>query len=131
MGFESSLRILVIDDDELTRRVTCLQLEANGHLADPCSVTAALSAKNLTSWDVVLADICLPHAEGIALLRHLAAELPSAHLVVMTAHWTSADTLREAMRLGARASLTKPFQFGDLQAILGTVHGNRKAGSHR
>jgi len=49
----------------------------------------------------------------------------------MTAHWTSADTLRDAMRLGARDSLTKPFQFGDLQAILGEIPGGRKAGCYR
>lgn len=118
---ESSLagtEILIIEDEPL------LQKRLAGFLGKLGVVTKA--AKNLaeaetllleTHFDFALLDIHLPDGDGLDLLRQ--KRFPSnCAVVVMTADGGVRSAV-EALKLGAREYLVKPFDFSELPIVFG------------
>ena len=77
---------------------------ALAHLADPKSPV----------YDVVLTDLRLPGADGLAVLRSALERDPATRVIVMTAY-ASIDTAVEAMRIGATDFVQKPFDPAQLE----------------
>ncbi len=108
--------LLIVDDER--NFVESLQLA----LEDEFSVTIALdlqSARREISKSApaaVLLDLRLPDGDGMELFRELTGGI-SPVVVVMTAH-SSVESFLAAMRLGAGEYLTKPFDIGQLKALL-------------
>jgi DNA-binding NtrC family response regulator len=75
--------------------------------------TAAMAALDAREFDVVLSDIRMPSADGLAVLRHAREIAPQALVVLMTAH-ASVETAIEAIRRGAQDYLLKPIIFDDV-----------------
>ncbi len=67
--------------------------------------------------DVLLLDLKLPDGEGLPLLEKVKTLYPETAVVVMTAFATVASAV-EAMRIGARDYLTKPFALEELTTVL-------------
>lgn len=62
--------------------------------------------------EVVLVDVMLPGLSGIEVLRKIREAHPRTHVIMVTA--VDSDDVREqAARLGARAYITKPFDFSE------------------
>jgi two-component system response regulator PilR (NtrC family) len=74
---------------------------------------AAIELINQLDFDLVLTDLRLPGADGLAVLRHVREICPKTLLLVMTAHAT-VETAVEAMRLGAQDYILKPLIFEDV-----------------
>jgi len=64
-------------------------------------------------FDIVICDIRLPKKNGMELLREARETTSQAEFIMMTAHGTIGDAV-EAMRLGARDYITKPFHADEL-----------------
>ncbi len=105
------VRVLVIDDSALVRRLTTELLNRTGKIevvataADPIAAFPKLSAGNL---DVILLDINMPKMDGLQFLREIrhTCSIP----VIMVSSFTEAgneNTLR-ALELGAVDFVTKP-----------------------
>lgn len=62
--------------------------------------------------DVVLLDILLPGLTGIEILKRIKQLAPHARVVIITA-LDRVDLREQAMRYGAAAYITKPFDFTD------------------
>ena len=71
--------------------------------------------------DVVLMDINMPDMDGIATTERLAAEVPTAAVVMMSVQG-EADYLRRSMLAGAREFLVKPFSSDELTASIRQVY---------
>jgi len=119
---QADRRILVVDDAEGIRRYLANLLEMKGYLVDTAedgrSALALLDAG--AAPDVVLMDVMMPGMDGIQTLREIRerhAEIP----VVMLSVVGSANTIVEAMRLGATDYLNKPFEEEELEATLAKV----------
>ena len=91
-------KILVVDDDALTRRVMRLVLEQEGFIVVTCAdATEALEAAAAELPDVVLQDQRLPDLSGIELAKRLRA-LPGAESIpILTL--TGIEMTREDARL--------------------------------
>jgi len=116
---DSGFRILVVDDDKLSRITTARQLEEN-HYATAAADSPFAALKMLAEGlevDVVLTDLRMPGMDGLAFLERLQQEHPDLVVVLMTAFGT-VETAVRAMRLGASDFLTKPFQFEELELRL-------------
>ncbi len=74
--------------------------------------------------DVVLLDAVLPDGEGIELLQEL-NQHPATEVVFVTGH-ASIEAAVEAMRQGATNYLTKPLDFGRVEAVLANVENTRR-----
>jgi DNA-binding NtrC family response regulator len=112
--------ILVVEDQESALESLVELLREEGfevHAA--ADGRAGIELVDQYDLDVVLTDLAMPHADGVAVLRHIREISPQTLVILMTAHAT-VDTAIEAIRLGAQDYLLKPLIFdGPSKACLG------------
>jgi len=105
-----TLRILVVDDEEVIRDVLETLLAREGFEVTTTSNAAeALAAFESDPQDVVLLDLMLPDRPGMEVLREIHRRDPDAVVVIVTAY-SSIETAIDAMREGAFHYIPKPFQ---------------------
>ncbi|HYO42187.1 MAG TPA: response regulator [Candidatus Limnocylindrales bacterium] len=118
------IRVLIVDDIPETRDHLAKLL---GFETDIEVVGAAASGRDALEMaarvapDVVLMDINMPDMDGIAATERLAAEVPSAAVVMMSVQG-EADYLRRSMLAGAREFLVKPFSSDELTSSIRQVY---------
>lgn len=101
--------ILLIDDEAGLRRVVARVLEFEGYTvlqAGDARQGLETLSQHAAEILVVLCDVKLPDAHGVALLPRLRALAPLAEVILLTAYGTIADGVR-AMKEGAFDYLTK------------------------
>ncbi len=114
------LRILVVDDDALSREVLALLLEHVGYIVEAADSGDAamryLTSSNGPSPDVVLADMQMPGTAGSALARELRDLCGTAtKLLAMSGSVPDDEATREFDGL-----LLKPFNMDELTAAIAT-----------
>ncbi|HEY0384928.1 MAG TPA: sigma-54 dependent transcriptional regulator [Pyrinomonadaceae bacterium] len=121
-----SVRVLVVDDDNLLRKLVTDQLVRSGFEASPAaSGQEALDFLRATDCDVVLLDIQMPGLSGLEALREIRRMEDAPEVVMLTAD-TSLATGIEAMRLGAYDYLTKPARLDEMEAVIRKAHEKRR-----
>ena len=118
-------RALVVDDSHDLRRVVRRVLEAAGFDVDEArDGQAALERFRAQPADVVLTDIYMDGMDGIQFTRALAREFGKVPVIAMSGGGVVQDapvTLEVVSRLGARATLAKPFSADQLLATIERV----------
>jgi two-component system response regulator HydG len=107
-------RVLVVDDDEATRRMLAQWLTAEHHdvlLAG--NLPQGLEIASSAEPQVVITDLNMAGGSGIELCRRLGDVWPDTPVIVITA-FGSMTVAVEAMRAGAFDFITKPF---DVEAL--------------
>jgi DNA-binding NtrC family response regulator len=113
-----SIRILLVDDNEVFRRPLQRALEAAGfEVVAVSSAEEALDVLGGSTVDVLLTDHRLPGMDGVELLARVKGAHPALASIVMTAYGT-AESAAEASRCGASDYLEKPFEVPDLLRAL-------------
>jgi len=105
-----SIRILIVDDNEVFRLPLQRALEAAGFevIAVP-SAEDALDVLDGSTVDVLLTDQRLPGMDGVQLITRVKATHPAIGIIAMTAYGTIESAV-EARRRGADDYLVKPFE---------------------
>lgn len=106
--------ILIAEDEAAVRESLAEVLREEGY--DVVAVTdgtAAIAALEQRDFDLVLSDIRMPGADGLAVLQRTREISPQSLVLLMTAHAT-VETAVEAIRRGAQDYLLKPILFDDL-----------------
>src|ERR1043166_8060547 len=112
------IRVLLVDDDSLLRKLVTEQLSRAGFDAvAAASGQDALQELRATDCDVVLLDIMMPDMSGLEALREIRKLEDPPEVVMLTAD-TSLATGIEAMRHGAYDYLTKPSTLDEMEAVL-------------
>ena len=119
-------RILIIDDEELVRLTLVQALESSGHV-----VTEAANGRDgvrqfgAEPYDLVITDILMPDQEGIQTIMELRKLKPDLKIVAISGggRINTTDFLMVAKRLGADATLKKPFQLAELFRVVDTCLG--------
>jgi CheY-like chemotaxis protein len=120
-----AVRVLVIEDDDDSREMTRIALEAAGAVVTvAASAAEALTAIEAELPDVMLSDISMPGQDGRTLLRAIRVVLKKKHVrvpaVALTALGSRAD--REASRdAGFHYHLDKPVDPQKLVEVLSSV----------
>src|SRR5260370_8066992 len=117
--------VLVVDDDESTRKFLYSVLEAEGHtcqLADSLSTAELLLRQQ--QMDLALVDLYLGTENGLNVLDLLKVTQPQCKCVVMTAHATLA-TVTRSVSAGAMEYLSKPLLIDDLLSLLQKLESRR------
>ena len=113
-----SIRVLVVDDNEVFRRPLQRALEAAGlEVVAVSSAEDALEVLHGSTVDVLLTDHRLPGMDGVQLITRIKATHPALAIIVMTAYGTIESAV-EARRAGADDYLEKPFEVPDLLRAL-------------
>lgn len=106
---ERSIRIVIIEDDEIIREGYALligQVEGYQVANTYPSFDDAVKSIGDAAPDVVLLDIELPGTNGIAAIPKLKKMLPNAHILILTVY-ESEKLIFEALANGASGYLTK------------------------
>jgi CheY-like chemotaxis protein len=108
----------VVDDhaDVVDILVDCLRHEGYAVLGAWTSAEC-LKRTILFRPDLVLLDIGMPGMNGIELLERIRAIHPSAGVVMVTAN-ADPQLARQALELGARAYVDKPFDLAYLKRVV-------------
>jgi DNA-binding NtrC family response regulator len=115
------MKILMVEDERMTRIALTGTLRKEGHEVLPCpDGNAAIAALDNNHFEVVLTDLNLPGPDGIEILRHAVQKNPEIKVIIMTAY-ASTETAVEALRIGAYDYLTKPFQPDEVLARIGHI----------
>lgn len=118
----TSLRVLVVDDEQLVTKVLSGIFEGLGvrdvHVASTGEKAAELLQAN--EYDLVLSDVLMPGMGGRGLVRYIRETLGLTKLAVyaVTADSTNVAELRE---LGFSAVFVKPFTRENVSALLRKV----------
>src|SRR5262245_42272471 len=108
--------ILVADDEPGVRESLAEVLRDAGYeVQTAADGQAALAALEARDFGIIITDLRMPGADGIAVLKHAREVSPQTLVLVMTAHG-SVDTAVEALRSGATDYILKPVVFDDLLA---------------
>jgi DNA-binding NtrC family response regulator len=120
------IRVLVVDDDNLLRKLVTEQLSRSGFDAAPAgNAQEAFEALKQKDYDVVLLDIQMPGLSGLDALREIRKIEDAPEVIMLTAD-TSLPTGLEAMRLGAYDYLTKPSTLDEMEAIIRKADEKRR-----
>jgi DNA-binding NtrC family response regulator len=118
--------VLLADDEPLSREFLQEALESFG-----CDVVAvedgqqAIDALGGRAFDLVVTDLRMPHADGMAVLAAAKKAEPDRPVVLVTAHGTM-HTAVAAMRQGADDILEKPVVLDELEVLLARVRDRRR-----
>jgi DNA-binding NtrC family response regulator len=106
--------ILVAEDEELARKNISMFLRQEGfRVEEACDGKEAIDATKDIDFDLVLTDLKMPNADGLAVLNHVREISPNTFVIVTTAY-ASVETAVGALRLGAQDYVLKPVLFDDL-----------------
>jgi DNA-binding NtrC family response regulator len=123
-------RILVAEDDDLTLELLVTALRGVDH--DVTGVADGRSALELLQrerFDLVLADVQMPHASGMEILSTLPRIAGETPIILITAY-ADPGAVMDAIAQGAADYLTKPVDVLALrQVVARTIERHRRAGA--
>ena len=122
------MRLLIVDDSNMIRsrisrvvqtgglpNVSLVGLARNG--------AEALRIARATQPDVVTMDLTMPEMDGIECITQMLRMLPKTSILVVSA-LSDKSTAIQALRLGARGFVAKPFSDDELKlALLDVMEG--------
>jgi len=103
------IRLLIVDDQSAVRQGLQMVLTAEPDLqvvGEASDGEGALSLAQTLNPDVVLMDVEMPHADGIATTQALHTACPHAAVIMLSIH-DDAHTRERAERAGAAAFVPK------------------------
>jgi DNA-binding NtrC family response regulator len=110
--------LLVVDDEPPVLKVIDRLATKAGFDVITCgSGSEAMQALMRKPADLAMVDLRMPDVNGLDLLRQIRSAVPSCEVILMTAY-AAVDSAVEAIKLGAREYLTKPFDFDRLRQVL-------------
>lgn len=120
---KKKLRVLIADDVQETRRSTRLMLSMISDVEVVAIASNGLQAVNMAREhhpDIVVLDINMPEMDGLSAFKQIAQIHPGTGCIIISAEKES-TTLRDAMSLGIRDYLFKPFTVDELEQAVAEV----------
>jgi two-component system chemotaxis response regulator CheY len=122
------MRLMIVDDSNMIRSRISRVVQGGG-LANISLVglarngAEALRLARATQPDVVTMDLTMPEMDGIECITEMLRILPRTNILVVSA-LSDKSTAIQALRLGARGFVSKPFSDDELKiALLDVVEG--------
>ncbi|MES2039197.1 MAG: response regulator transcription factor [Pseudomonadota bacterium] len=112
-------KILLIDDNDVTREVLRVILRSEGYdvVGEAADGGTGLEMAVKLRPDLILLDIVMPKINGTEILPRIRELLPDARVLMVTAN-KDQDTINEVVKTGIHGYILKPF---NAQKIIGTV----------
>jgi len=114
-------RVLVVDDNPVSRLVAVRMLACCGYEADTANDgVEAVAAVQRQPYDVVFMDVQMPEMDGIEATRQIRRRLPPSRqprIAALTGAASDADR-DDCLRAGMDDVVTKPFRAEDLVSTI-------------
>ena len=119
-------KILVVDHDPALRRLMETRLGAANYSVETVGdAQAAMDACVLSRPNLVITDLRMKNADGLAFLKELKSRWPQLTVIILTAHGSISEAV-QATQCGAFGYLVKPV---DKEELLGQVQRATEASS--
>jgi len=119
-GAAVAKRILVVEDNDLNRKLFCDLLKAHGFAVEPLADgRAVLDTARGFAPDLIIMDIQLPHVSGLELIEAIKGDgaLKAIPIMAVTAYAGKGDEDR-IRSAGAEGYVSKPVSIGPfMQAV--------------
>lgn len=118
-GEPSRRRVLVIEDDQLLRKMYTSALREEGfEVIEAHNGLQAMEKATELLPDAIVTDLGLPGIDGFELCRrlHRTPSVSGVPIVAITGRYLSDADVQRALREGCRTVLIKPFRVEDLAA---------------
>ena len=116
-------KILIADDDKLSRRILQTTLEKTGYVvvAVEDGITAGRILCEVDGPRLAMLDWMMPGMDGLGVIRavRMRNEMPYVHMILLTSRQSKEDIIA-GLEAGADDYLTKPFNPEELRARLRT-----------
>ncbi|MGE5453827.1 MAG: response regulator [Methylocystaceae bacterium] len=121
--------ILVVDDSTVMRRSLSLILTKAGHtvVGQATNGEQAFLLYSRIKPDLVTMDITMPTMDGIDAMKSILKNFPDAKIVVISS-LDQKKTILEAVELGAKHYIVKPFKDAKVLTIINEVLQEKKIG---
>jgi two-component system nitrogen regulation response regulator NtrX len=122
-----TLKILVVDDEEIVRLTLSAMIDHMGHTAE--CVNDGLAGKQTlknNKYDAAFVDMRMPGLDGMNLLKWSRQQQLELPVIIMSGHGAE-DSRAEALQSGAFAFLTKPFSMVGIKGLLDKIQDNFNA----
>ena len=119
-----SHKVLVVDDSiAIARQLTKMVEGFGGYQVVGHAKNGAEAVKLFKTLgpDIVLLDIVMPMMDGLQSLRTLMRLDPEAKVIVISSVGGVGQKVEEAIRLGARSVVSKPFEEDKVKSVLERV----------
>jgi two-component system, NtrC family, sensor kinase len=108
MNPESTGNVLIVDDEEMIRRLLNRVLTDSGyHCSMASDASEARVCLKQTHFDMVLSDLQMPGESGLDLIRFIRSEYPDTAVIIVTVV-EDLQTAREAIALDLYGYIIKP-----------------------
>ncbi|AIF84398.1 response regulator containing CheY-like receiver domain and AraC-type DNA-binding domain [Candidatus Nitrososphaera evergladensis SR1] len=126
MSSRSSTKILVVDDALFMRTILKDILQSNGftNILEAGDGAAAIDAYRKNKPDLVTMDINMPGTDGIQALKSIISIDPTAKIIMVTSV-EQKQIMQEAIKVGAKDYVVKPFDRAMVAAVLNKVMRGR------
>ncbi len=122
---EDKTRILIVDDDSITRQTLSMALDDDYNTITAGDGTEALDILGREEVEVVLSDLDMPGMNGIELLERINFIDVPPPVIFITGQGTI-ETAVQAMKLGAADYVSKPVNIDRLVLLIGKTLENKK-----
>lgn len=112
-------KVLVVDDDFVSRETLQAIVADGGHNVDTANNgLEALQKLKAATYDLMITDIFMPGKEGLETIQEALEEQASLKVMAVTggSTFTSYESLNWAKKVGAKETLTKPFDHDEVLA---------------
>ncbi|MEW6518011.1 MAG: diguanylate cyclase [Thermodesulfobacteriota bacterium] len=120
-----TVKILVVDDDQLVLEALSLLVESFGY---KCLTAAngleAIEKLKEDAIDIVVTDVVMPEMGGLQLLAYIKDNYPDTDVIVATGYTEKAG-YADVIRAGALDFIKKPFERDELEAKLNRAERER------
>ncbi len=114
-------RVLIVDDSISVARQLEKVISESGEFAvigHAKNGAEAIRMKQSENPDIVCMDMNMPVMDGLAALRSMISLDPQARVVMVTSLGGVGDKFAEALKLGARNVISKPFEAEKVLQVL-------------
>ncbi len=129
------MRILAVDDDQLTLKALQLILEPADHELTTCeNGMEAMDMLDSQNFDIVITDLIMPVKNGIALIEHIKKLDTPVPVLAISSNISkdnednaNADDFTNYASYFANDTLSKPFNKTELLSVVERLYNNRIA----
>jgi len=116
---QSSLKILLAEDDRVNQKVALLMLKKLGYRADVArSGIEVLEKIKTKNYDVILMDLQMPRMSGIDATKKIRSRnITQPHIIALTANALEEDQ-KQCFAVGMNDFLSKPIKLDHLRKVL-------------